>query len=188
MEKLTDNEIKKALDAIVKLSSGIVIDWGINRTDSEAIYKTAKGALDLINRLEKANNDLILELEGVMWSVDKWLDGDELKQDKVNRAITMREKTLQITEKQEAEIERLKENVKKLGKEQYDLCSQIVDLKDDVKYAKTEAIKEFMETVLTLFPADKDFTTISRFTIRQVAKTLTESVNYESSKTEGVVK
>lgn len=37
-------------------------------------------------------------LLGVMHSVDKWLDGDELEQDEVNRAITMREKTLQIVE------------------------------------------------------------------------------------------
>ena len=37
-------------------------------------------------------------LLGVMHSVDKWLDGDELNQDEVNRAITMREKTLRIVE------------------------------------------------------------------------------------------
>lgn len=37
-------------------------------------------------------------LLGVMHSVDKWLDGDELEQDEVNRAITMREKTLRIVE------------------------------------------------------------------------------------------
>ena len=37
-------------------------------------------------------------LLGVMHSVDKWLDGGELEQDEVNRAITMREKTLRIIE------------------------------------------------------------------------------------------
>ena len=37
-------------------------------------------------------------LLGVMHSVDKWLDGDELEQDEVNRAITMREKALRIIE------------------------------------------------------------------------------------------
>lgn len=46
----TDNEIIKALDELVKLSSGIVINWEINQSDTEAIYKTAKNALDLINR------------------------------------------------------------------------------------------------------------------------------------------
>ena len=48
----------------------------------------------------------------------------------------------------QAEIERLEEKVKKLGKEQYDLCSQIVNLKYDVKYAKAEAIKEFAERLM----------------------------------------
>lgn len=38
-------------------------------------------------------------LLGVMHSVDKWLEGDELEQDEVNRAATMREKTLQIIER-----------------------------------------------------------------------------------------
>ena len=45
---------------------------------------------------------------------------------------------LDLINRQQAKIERL-------GKEQYDLCSQIVNLKDDVKYSKTEAIKEFAE-------------------------------------------
>ena len=45
-------------------------------------------------------------LVGVMHSVDKWLDGDELKQDEVNRAITMREKTLRIVENARAEVAR----------------------------------------------------------------------------------
>ena len=46
-------------------------------------------------------------LLGVMHSVDKWLDGDELEQDEVNRAITMREKTLQIVEGLKTDVERL---------------------------------------------------------------------------------
>ena len=52
---------------------------------------------------------------------------------------------LDLINRQQAEIERLESKVKKLGKEQYDLCSQIVNLKDDVKYSKSEAIKEFAE-------------------------------------------
>lgn len=55
--------------------------------------------------------DKISELEytllGVMHSVDKWLDGEELNHDEVTRAATMREKTLQIVEKLIAEKERL---------------------------------------------------------------------------------
>lgn len=46
-------------------------------------------------------------LLGVMHSVDKWLDGAELEQSEVNRAITMREKTLNIIEGQQNEIRKL---------------------------------------------------------------------------------
>lgn len=67
-----------------------------------------KFAFDTISHLKKENDDLFYKLQGVMWSVDKWLDGKELEQDEVNRAIAMREKTLQITEQQEAEIKNLK--------------------------------------------------------------------------------
>ena len=67
-----------------------------------------KFAFDIISHLKKENDDLFLKLQGVMWSVDKWLDGKELEQDEVNRATTMREKTLQITEQQQSEIENLK--------------------------------------------------------------------------------
>ena len=35
---------------------------------------------------------------GIMHSVDKWLDGEELEQDEVNRAVTMRDKVLRIIE------------------------------------------------------------------------------------------
>ena len=51
--------------------------------------------------IEQQRDELIEQeytLTGVMHSVDKWLDGDELEQDEVNRAITMREKTLRIIE------------------------------------------------------------------------------------------
>lgn len=52
---------------------------------------------------------LTYTLYGVMHSVDKWLDGNELKQDEVTRAATMREKVLRIIEslqKRLAESER----------------------------------------------------------------------------------
>jgi hypothetical protein len=47
-------------------------------------------------------------LVGVMHSVDKWLEGDELKADEVNRAATMREKTLRIIESLQAENAKLR--------------------------------------------------------------------------------
>lgn len=75
----------------------------INKGDRVLIKKTIK----TIERLKEENDDLFYKLQGVMLSVDKWLDDEELKQDEVNRAATMREKTLQITEKQQAEIKDL---------------------------------------------------------------------------------
>lgn len=59
---------------------------------------------DVVSRAEL--DKLEYTLLGVMHSVDKWLEGDELEQDEVNRAITMREKTLRIIETLKSEIER----------------------------------------------------------------------------------
>lgn len=66
-----------------------------------------ENALALIKQLARERDHYLLTLEGVMLFVDKWLDGDELEQDEVNRAATMREKTLRIVEKLTAENERL---------------------------------------------------------------------------------
>lgn len=55
-------------------------------------------SLALIKELAEEKSNLEYILMGVMHSVDKWLDGAELEMDEVNRAITMREKTLQIVE------------------------------------------------------------------------------------------
>lgn len=64
---------------------------------------------DVVPKSEVDN--LEYKLMGVMHSVDKWLEGDELGQDEVNRAATMREKTLRIIEAATAEIDRLKEKL-----------------------------------------------------------------------------
>lgn len=55
------------------------------------LIRAAKEAADMLE------NQAYIIL-GVMHSVDKWLDGKELEQDEVNRAATMREKTLRIIE------------------------------------------------------------------------------------------
>lgn len=53
-------------------------------------------------------------LMGVMHSVDKWLDGKELKQNEVDRAATMREKTLRIVERKQAEIDAQDKEIERL--------------------------------------------------------------------------
>ena len=61
---------------------------------------------DSQKKWEEAYNKLEYTLIGVMHSVDKWLEGDELEQDEVNRAATMREKTLRLIENAETEVAR----------------------------------------------------------------------------------
>lgn len=57
--------------------------------DAEDLIWVAKEAADMLE------NQAYIIL-GVMHSVDKWLDGKDLEQDEVNRAVTMREKVLRI--------------------------------------------------------------------------------------------
>ena len=65
--------------------------------DAGALIRAAKEAADMLEHQAY----IIL---GVMYSVDKWLDGKELEQDEVNRAATMREKTLRIIENRPEQI------------------------------------------------------------------------------------
>ena len=65
-------------------------------------YLIGMPTADVVPREE--TDTLEYTLMGVMHSVDKWLDGDELNQDEVNRAITMREKTLRIIENAKTEV------------------------------------------------------------------------------------
>ena len=66
--------------------------------DSHRIVRKAE---EEINRQQEEIDRLTYNLWGVMHSVDKWLDGTELEQDEVNRASTMREKTLRIVEEKQ---------------------------------------------------------------------------------------
>lgn len=64
------------------------------------------------DRIEKQlEENLEYTLIGVMHFVDKWLEGDELTQPEVKRAIIMREKVLQIIEEQQEEINKLKTEI-----------------------------------------------------------------------------
>ena len=68
-----------------------------------------------------------------------------------------------LINRQQAEIERLTINMNAFG----------LDMKQEKERADTiraEAIKECLNWVLSLFPEDKNFTTISRFTVNQKIK------------------
>lgn len=101
--------------------------------DSNRLVRKAE---EEINRQQAEIDTLTYTLLGVMHSVDKWLDGAELEQDEVNRAATMREKTLRIAEEKQAEIERLKNRPYTL---------QIEVSKKIESQIKSEAVKEFAE-------------------------------------------
>ena len=93
-------------------------------TDVGDVFNIVKQILDFINRQQAEIDRLESILIGVMHFVDKWLDGAELEQDEVNRASAMREKTLQIVEKQQAEIERL---LQKLQQPQVEAIKEFAD-------------------------------------------------------------
>lgn len=78
-----------------------------------------KDAASLIEEMSNAYHDLEYILMGVMHFVDKWLDDDELNMNEVNRAMRMREKTLQIVEELAEENGELKSDLK-YAEEEYD--------------------------------------------------------------------
>ena len=96
--------------------------------DSNRIVRKAE---EEINRQQEEIDRLTYNLWGVMHSVDKWLDGTELEQDELNRAVTMREKTLRIVEEKQEEIEALITGQETLQKY--------------IAKAKAETVKEFTE-------------------------------------------
>ena len=104
---MTDNEIIKALECCRDCNCEECPCCRIILGVTHCTEIDQEEILDLINRQKAEIERLEYTLLGVMHSVDKWLDGDELKQGEVERAATMREKTLQIVEKKTAEIERL---------------------------------------------------------------------------------
>ncbi|MBQ2768074.1 MAG: hypothetical protein IJF49_08385 [Clostridia bacterium] len=130
---MTDNDIMKTLEAIASEAIGdCKRDCAFY--DGRVHYCAgviSRNALDLIGRYKAEIADLQdvirCEKETNEHLCDEW-------------SALSRE-----CDRQKAEIERLQSKVEKLGKKQYDLYSQIVNLKDDVKYSKSEAIKEFAE-------------------------------------------
>lgn len=106
---------------------------------------------DVVPKSDLDNLEYVLM--GVMHSVDKWLDGDELKQDEVNRAATMREKTLQIIEGQTREIERLQRAVRKSLPSGVQACSEEEAMKIGYERGRAAATKELLDEINKRLPA-----------------------------------
>lgn len=93
-------------------------------------------AADKLEKLQAQNSRLNYSLMGVMHSVDKWLEGDELNADEVQRAATMREKTLGIVEKLQAEL-RQYENLDEQLSDECALRDEIAGLRAKLDEAKS---------------------------------------------------
>ena len=99
---MTEEKLKQVQEIWDKANRIVSLSRTIGLGDEERMDGLTIGDMILLMEyvvaLGKQRDDLELTLEGVMWNVDKWLEDKELEQDPVNRAITMREKTLNIVE------------------------------------------------------------------------------------------
>lgn len=111
MSELNQELIKKALECC-----GEEIICGVENGE-KTYYVSFAEILDFINELTEKKKNLEYTLAGVMHSVDKWLDGAELEQDEVNRAITMRDKTLRLCETLDCMIDNLRDDIDELTAE-----------------------------------------------------------------------
>ena len=102
-----DEYIKKE-DAIKHLSGECMVKYPLSYSNGISAAIKEIGKLPTADVVPKSEVDkLELTLQGVMWSVDKWLDEADYDADPIKRAITMREKTLQIVETTKAEVARV---------------------------------------------------------------------------------
>ena len=107
-----DIALREAAYAIENLESMLFDREGVNLVSYwEQQCQIAENGLR--NTTEELNKKEYLIL-GIMHSVDKWLGGKELEQDEVNRAATMREKTLRIVEKKDREINNLRNELERM--------------------------------------------------------------------------
>lgn len=107
-----DIALREAAYAIENLESMLFDGEGVNLVSYwEQQCQIAENGLR--NTTEELNKKEYLIL-GIMHSVDKWLDDKELEQDEVNRAATMREKTLRIVEKKDREINDLRNELERM--------------------------------------------------------------------------
>lgn len=95
---MTEEKLKQVQEIWNRANQIIGLSRTIGLSDEERMDGLTVGDMILLMEyvvaLGKQRDDLELTLEGVMWNVDKWLEGKELEQDPVKRAIIMREKLL----------------------------------------------------------------------------------------------
>ncbi len=140
-----------------KLEHEILIATALDRQYIGGIgVATVQGVLDLVSQYKQEAERLEYVLLGVMHSVDKWLDGKDLEQDEVNRASAMREKTLQLVEQKQAEIDRL-------TKRNFELAEKGEKVVIAYKTAKVDAVKEYTDNLKSFLNIDHGETEIISF-------------------------
>lgn len=165
---MTDNDIiQEATEAVTKgMPCAFLVPPLLEVVKSQkAEIETKDTEIGILIRKKEALRDEVAEqkaekerleyvLMAVMHSVDKWLEGDELKQDEANRACTMREKTLKITEKLHKKIDGLKKAnqeswvaIEKKKAEIERLTVQRNTFALGMKVVKSEAYREFADKV-----------------------------------------
>jgi hypothetical protein len=181
MMKFNADAIVKALKCCNVPSGRACSECPYHEVGEECRTKKNKDAASLIEEMSKAHNDLEYILMGVMHFVDKWLDGDELDMDEVNRSLRMREKTLEIVEDLTKENKKLNERLDREAKCQYDLATKIVDLRDDAKYIKADTVRKMQERLKECFYSDseniRNTDVYIRDVIDQTAKEMLEESN-----------
>lgn len=81
--------------------------------------------------LSEENNDLFYKVVGVMHSVDKCLDNDEMKEHEVTRGFIMREKVLQIIEELEEKVD--DSFIKGAKHAFYEICKELDIPSEDIR-------------------------------------------------------
>lgn len=161
---MTDEQIIKALGHCADEECTSCLGCPYALDDGCHVSDMIKDAFSLIKRQEAEIRRLEYTLLGVMHSVDKWLEGDELKQDEVNRAITMREKTLSIVEGLQAENE----------EQDRAIINALYHMKVVREEARAEAIREFVRRLTDVSYPTSYSRAVEICDIRKIAREMTE--------------
>lgn len=182
---MTDNEIISALEVFLKATR----ISGEQYIDISA--ETLAGTLDFINRLQADKEALIAGQETLQKALAKknakiealQMDNAQLQSDIINANQNL-DHINGLYEAEKTRAEKAKEKCIYFAKKVYEARAEtdrVTEIAagwkdaaykyaDSIDSIKVEAIKECLEWVLSLFPEDKSFTTISRFTVKQKLK------------------
>lgn len=171
---MSDSEIIRALECCMSKDTRMCKKcpcWKDNNCKTDLDYyileliKRQQAEIAELNNLLKLSNDIINDFSEKI---------DEQKAEIADLKSDLIMKTNDYENTKE-----LYENAIKIGQRTYD---KLIEAYKKLQAAKSEAIKEFENKILELFPSDKDFTTISRFAVKQITKEMTEQRKEDEGK------